>query len=110
LKYKVHAEGICENTVSYEPADLNVDLARWRGTGLGRPVWKFAFLWKSKATFLLLAQHVFCWCFSPRFYILASTPGKQIFENQKSVILKDRQNRIHSHIECAEMQQNSKQR
>ena len=46
-----------------------------------------------------------------RFYVLASTPGKQIFENQMSVILKDKQNRIHSrNIECAEMQQSSKQR
>lgn len=46
-----------------------------------------------------------------RFYILASTPGKQISENLKSLILKDKQNRIHSHnIECAEMQQSSKQR
>lgn len=44
-------------------------------------------------------QHVFCWCFvlHHRFYILASTPGKQIRDNQNSIILKDNQNRVHSY-------------
>lgn len=46
-----------------------------------------------------------------KFYLLADTWGKKVFENQSSVVLKDEQNRIYSHnIECTEMLQSSKQR